>query len=378
MMQIPSNNLFKSDAEILGADSRRRILERWLSAAWAHSAELVGMGLFASIISLVFTPFMFGTSNNIFHIPYVLNFAARPEFANDQFYQTLKYFTSVVWPVMRLLATETNVYWLFFAAQVISRASAFVALAFMLVALGVRSRGVILLGLVIAAVSPWLRGASLVGQHGLFINFFNHSEFTWPFIIAALLCTLRRRYIWAAVLAAVTVSINAFVGFWLLLMMAACVLCCKPRPTIAACAKATLLLVMLTLPIALWIKSALAAPGSGADVSFTEYVRLYYPYHFLIEAAQGARIKNLLFVLIAGIVASRWIANGHFWRVAVATAAAIFLVGTFLPYLFDIRMIFNLHLLRVDGVFQLLCIVMVIGASLIKLSQANGARGTLV
>jgi hypothetical protein len=342
------------------------------------TAELMVIALVGTLISLGLTGFRFGVANNIFHIPYALDLAARPEFAHDQFYQTLKYFTSIVWPAMRLFATESNVAVLFLIAHVISRAGAFVAIAYLLRALGVRTRGTLAIGLMVAAATPWLQGDSAVGAHGMFLVYFTHSEVTWPFIIGALLCTLRGRLMAAAFFAACTLSINAFVGIWLVPIIGVCVLVGKPRPSLRLSIKALGVFAVVSAPVMLWILSALAIPKPVAAFSFREYIRLYYPTHFLIEAAAPAAILELAVLWLAALIATKFISNGSFWRVVLVTAAAIFLAGIVLPYAVDSRLIFNLHLLRIAGVIVFFSVLVIIGACLNRIRRADNVQSTII
>jgi hypothetical protein len=43
------------------------------------------MALLATVVTLATTGFEFGVSNNVYHLPYVLGYAALPQFAHDQF-----------------------------------------------------------------------------------------------------------------------------------------------------------------------------------------------------------------------------------------------------------------------------------------------------
>src|SRR5271166_636270 len=60
----------------------------------------IGTGL-----SVVVQGFFFGKINNVYHIPIVLKLFDSPQFANDPFYQSLRNFTSLVWPGLSLITT---------------------------------------------------------------------------------------------------------------------------------------------------------------------------------------------------------------------------------------------------------------------------------
>src|SRR5690606_19119420 len=68
--------------------------------------------------------------------------------------------------------------------------------------------------LLLAAASPVLRHTSPVGEHDIFIDYLSHTAFLWGSFLGGLACAARGRWNWAALFAAATFSINAFVGIW--------------------------------------------------------------------------------------------------------------------------------------------------------------------
>jgi hypothetical protein len=330
---------------------------------------IVPIALLGTLLSLFFTGFQFGVNNNVFHVPYVLDWASLPQFSDDQFYQTLKYFTSGVWPPLRLIATESNVASLFLAMFVLTRLLTFIALAILLAELGLTGRRYLLLGILSAAATPWLQGASLVGEHGLFVDSFAHSEFSWPFVIGLMICLSRRHLLAAAFFAAIILSINAFIGIWMLFIISFCLLLYKPYPRIGQLLKACLLFALLVLPISIWVASALMAPHPLATFRFSEYIRAYFPYHFLIDTIGRPEIIAFLCLVIAGLFATRWVDNRLFWKIALLGELILLAIGTVLPYIFDNKIVFDLHFLRVTGIIQFFNISFLIVASIRRLCK---------
>jgi len=327
------------------------------------------IALLGTLLSLFFTGFQFGVNNNVFHVPYVLDWASLPQFSDDQFYQTLKYFTSGVWPPLRLIATESNVANIFLTMFVLTRLLTFIGLAILLAELGLTRRRYLLLGILSAAATPWLQGGSLVGEHGLFVESFAHSEFSWPFVIGLMICLARRYLLAAAFFAAIILSINAFIGIWMLFIISFCLLLYKPYPRIGQLLKACLLFALLVLPISIWIVSALMQPHPMATFRFSEYIRAYFPYHFLIDTIGRPEITAFLCLVFAGFFATRWVDNRLFWKIALLGELILLAIGTVLPYIFDNKIVFDLHFLRVTGIIQFFNISFLIVASLRRICK---------
>lgn len=340
--------------------------------------DVLPIAILGTLLSLFFTGFRFGDNNNIYHIPYVLGWARLPAFADDQFYQTLTYFTSAVWPPIRLIATESNIYAVFLAAFIVSRLAAFIGIAFLIAELGLRERRYLLLGVLAAAATPWLQGVSALGEHGLLIDYFTHSEFTWPFVIGAMLCTLRRNLPWVAVFAAITLSINAFVGIWLLLTIPVCILLQPPLPRLRTLLQACLIFAVLALPISIWVLSALLSPHEVYAFRFSDYIRAFYPYHFLIDTVAHPSINAFVCMAGAGLLSTWLVPHGRFWRTALLAELALLAVGTVLPYVLDHKIVFDMHFLRLGGVIQFFSILLAIAACLNRMARSENRADWIV
>ena len=81
-----------ADASLNATRSSQRFI------CWKHTFALAVVG---AILSITRQGFHFGVINNIFHIPIVLKLFDLGEFSKDPFYQSLRNFTSIVWPVFR-------------------------------------------------------------------------------------------------------------------------------------------------------------------------------------------------------------------------------------------------------------------------------------
>lgn len=339
-------------------------------AALTYAAVAVGFAL----VSLAVTGFRF-SSNNVFHIPYVLDLASRPEFSDDAFYASLEFFTSVVWPPLRLVANESNLPALFEGVHLVSRVLAFAGLVFLLRVNGLSA----FLGLATAvaalAVAPWLRGESLVGIHDMLPEYLTHTGLTWGFVFFALGFLQMGKHVASAAMIGIVFAINAFVGVWLL-CISAFVLCFdRSSWTARSLGRSAAAFLLFAFPALVWIALAIASArqaGEGAGYgSYVEYLRLYYPQHFLIEAASARKLAGLAWLYIVGLLAARHLAAARFWTLVQVACLLIFLVGIPLPYVWDSRMLINLHLLRSDGIEQAIAIILAALAGVKLISAAD-------
>ena len=312
-----------------------------------------------AMISLWRSGFDFGVSNNVFHIPYVLGLDASKVFIEDQFYQSLKSFTSIVWPLLRLISNESNIYYVFLCLNFVSRCATFLAILYVVRNNGLKSKIELVLGLGLFAITPWLQGASDIGGHGLFIGYFTHTEVTWPFVLTALVFLQNREIVKTGAMAGISFAINAFVGIWLMIITFITILYDRHVYRIGAFTWALAAFSLFAMPVAIWIALTLKNGNAAEPFSFIEYIRAYYSGHFLIEATQLSKLYNLLILYICGFLSCGFLEQRRFWIGVQLGCLTLFVVGTPLPYLFDNKLIFNLHLLRSDGIEQFVATILI-------------------
>lgn len=340
-------------------------------------------------VSLIYTGFEFGLGNNVYHIPYVLSWDQLPQFQGNDFYQTLKYFTSAVWFLVRLVANENNIEWVFYALHILSRVGTVFALLYLAWALGLNERlGLILVGFGVV-LSPYLL-AAYSGGHDLFHNYFSHTIMTWPFVLMALADSQLRHFRRAAVFAGIVFLVNAFVGIWLAIALAIGAVFSWREHGKQDWWQLPAIFLLVCAPVLIWIKLALGSDVVVQAFSFRDYIEAYFGGHFVIDWDDTPRLLETAAMFVCAIWCSvelgkrslAWVMGGFI---------AIFMVGAFLPYLVDHRLIFNLHLLRAAGmvqfVFPLLALVVVwrrwkeeawisrASAVLIGVSVINGMSG---
>lgn len=324
----------------------------------------IALVLLATAVSMGVVGFEFGVGNNVFHIPYVLRLDELPVFQGDAFYQSLDSFTSIVWPILRAFSNERNVESVFLISHILSRAAAFAALLWLFRTTGATRLSTLLAALLAAAVSPWLTDVSAVGGHGLFLPYFTHSEGSWGPLVAALVAAHLGRLKLSALLVGIVFSINAFIGIWLaaIILFPLC-FGARDRWDWKLLATASAVFVIISTPVAIWITVAIRAAAEVEPFSFIEYVRAYFPQHFLVESVQGFEARRFLAISYCGLMAALLTPDRRFWLAVLAGCWAILAVGVVAPYLIDNRFVFNLHLLRSAGLLQFLAIVLSISAS---------------
>lgn len=328
-------------------------------------ALLGGIALVVALLSLIRTGFSFGVGNNVFHVPVVLGWAQQAAFAGDAFYASLAKFTSVVWPILGWVVNESNVGLVFLASHFLSRFLSLLAMGWLLVTHLRAPLPTTALALLVCSLSPWLIGASTVGGHGLWVSYFTHSEVTWGPLLAALLAALAQRWVLAAGLAGLVFAINAFVGIWLLAMLGVAFLLGGAQRAWAQLPKAALTFLLMASPTLVWIARSMS--GTSAAFSYIDYIRTYYPEHFLIEAASYRKLAIAGMSGVAGLLAALLTPRPRFWWSVLGACALVFACGAVLPHVMNHRIVFNLHLLRIDGIVQWLSVVLAIAVLSLRL-----------
>lgn len=335
----------------------------------------IGFVLLATALSMLATGFAFGVANNAFHIPYVLRYGELAQFRHDALYHSLEQFASLVWPLVRLVSNERNIEQVFLAAALLSRLLAFAAMLWFFRANGAGRGAALALSLLTAAACAWLLDSSPMGSHGMFIGYFSHSEVTWGPLLAALVAAQRGRLPLAAALAGLVFSINAFVGVWLAAILGCTVLADpRQRRDWKTLAWSALAFLALCSPVLAWVASDLGRQGKGTPFSYIDYIRTYYSKHFLIEAEKPQEIATVVLLACCGLAAARLQRQARFWTAAVGGCVLLLLVGAVLPYVLNQRFVFNLHLLRSDGVLQFVTALLAIGAAVPPLFDAQAPR----
>ena len=345
---------------------------KWRSACWPL---LLAAG--ACVVSLNRTGYTFDISNHTFDLPIVLRFADLPQFANDPFILSLRQFTSALYPLLSLVATEHNVSGLFFCGLALTHMLTFLALLRIGQVCGIKAWHEQALFIFLLAATKSLYGLSPVGADTLLIRYFTHSELARAVGLFAVASLLRQRLILAGFLGGVTFALNALMGIWLLAPLAAFALLhfaearadSDWRGRGRRVLTAGVAYAIPAAPVAVWIASVTV--GSSVDFDYRAFLRDYYPFHFFLDASSGWQIAQLACAIAAGALATRLTPAGGPARLVLASLTAVFGFGAVVGAVSSSRLLLNLHLLRVDGLVVLICAALVTAAVVAQLRPAR-------
>ena len=311
------------------------------------------------------TGYQYGLSNNLFHIPYVLRLAEQPEFQNDVLYNSLVNYTSIIWPVLRAISTEQNIQSVFFTAFVVTRFLTFYAM-YVFIAEQTRSDSKTLsicVALSVTTACSWAVGVSIIGGHGIMINYFTQTEATWPFIFIALLYLKRHKFAKTGLAIGAIFAINAFVGLWLVWTALFTKIFANIAVSWQNLIRGTLAFLLIAGPVMIWVFSTGNIERSDASFSYVEYARIYNPYHYLIEVSSVRVVLQFLLLFIAGVLACQHVSGSKYWIGVQASLLLLFIIGAALPYILDNKFVIILHFLRSDGVEQFLAVLLICTAA---------------
>lgn len=331
---------------------------------WSANAtpwQSAALCLAGALLSCVFTGFVFGISNNQFHLPIMEHLYDEPQFAQDAFVQSLKYFSSGIWLFLRALPKMADGgYTLFLLLFFGSRLLSFVGLVCCASLLGINTLRERLIFIAVVGATTLLDGNSVAGHGGLFVTFFSHSEIANGTILLAIFFAVKARFDAALIFAGATFFINAFMGIWVLapLMFIAIAILRNEETSRRSLLSQTIVgaigFAAFAAPI---LYNALSNPELRAPVDFdyTAFLREWYGAHYLIDANSAQDIFLLLALIWLG-----WLSFKTFgdraprFRAALLGALAVYLVGVIAPLIWPNPIMFKLHLLRSSAVIQML------------------------
>jgi len=329
-------------------------------------------------LSTLLTGYSFGISNNVYHIPYVLNLENAPEFKDDAYYATLKNMTSVIWPIIRAFSDESNIERVFYIAFIISRVMAYVGIIYLLRKLNVHALSSIIIALIVVTLSQLINDSSIIGDHGMFADYFSHSEVTWLFVFLSFGFLSLEKVAPAYAVAGIAFSINAFVGIWLLFINTFALIFLRKPVSLATIARSVAGFALFALPVILWIYFAVSGGEETVHFKYIDYIREYNPQHFLIESSGWNSLIKYILVVISGLLAARHLPNIRFWVLVQLGALMIIIIGIPLPYIIDNRFVFNLHLIRSAGVGQAIATILIIISGVkIYLDKSDKVKSSL-
>jgi hypothetical protein len=346
--------------------------------------EVIAWAAIGSLLSVLITGFVLGSSNNLFHLPIVAGLFDEPQYKDDAFIQSLRYFASGVWLLLRGSEKYIDPFWLFLGLHILTRFVAFLGFLACASLIGIRSRADIVIFILLLSACSLSRGASYAGAGGLFTNIFTHSELANGLTLIALYLMARGRIAASFAMNGVVFFVNAFVAVWNAIPFAVMIADgvrrreLKLSRSLIEGAIGLAVFALIAIPVMLNI---LANPDFGKPVGF-DYVGFlygYYPNHFL-----AASTPPLHFFAAALVVAGGWLSFHILGKAArpfqlmLAGYVLVYLIGVMVPLMTHSATILNLHFLRVSTFFHLLAALGVVAVITKWLQSVDTVRARLL
>ncbi len=323
--------------------------------AMKGSSGFVAAALVGTLVSMLNTGDVPGAWNHLFQLPLLAGLPDLPQFAQDAFVQSLRFYSSGLWQGLYGLAPGEGAFTLLFVLAVLSRLCAFVGFLACAALIGVQSLGQRLVFVTLVAFSSLLVGGSYAGAGGLFTANFTHSEAANASMLLCVWAAAQSRFTLALSFAGVTFFLNAFMGVWCAVPVAALALVQLMRKEIAFRS-----LVLQAIPgllifgalASVVVKSVLANPEFGAPVDFDypTYLTHYYAGHFLVASHPWSELAKFGLVSAVSLLAAWRLKQRDpralFILVAICAFLLLWLAGALLPLVTRSPVFLNLHLLR--------------------------------
>jgi hypothetical protein len=334
--------------EVRSADSPFCDPGFWIAGAWG------------CLVSVAISGFLFGITNNYFHLPIVAELFNEPQFADDAFMQSLRYYAAGPWILLRGSSVYVSAYWLFLSLFVINRFVELVGFLCCARLLGISRWHQQLLFSTLIGTTYLLRGPSFAGEGDLFVNYFTHSEIGNGLFLLTLYLTLRHQIGTAIAITGLIFFVNAFIGVWTMGVVGVVALDQLIRGNLfhhnfwRNASIGILFAVLLVIPIGV---SIVFNPDFGKPQAFDyiSYLNEFFPLHMLFDSVSLGRKLALALLVVVGIGAFvQFGKSARPWLAALLGACAIYVCGIFVPYLTHSETILNLHLLRSSTLIHLL------------------------
>jgi hypothetical protein len=316
---------------------------------WATLFSIAAVG---ATCSLLFTGFVFGVDTNVFHLPIVGSLFDEPQFKSDSFIQSLRYFASGVWLVLRGAAKHVDPHWLFLGLLFFARWISFVGLMLCATLLGVRGARKQLTFAAFLCLATVLRGESAAGDGGLFENYFGQSEIANGTALITIYYAVRSRLDLTLVFLGATFFVNAFMAVWLFLpltVLAAFYLSTdriKRHGLLGQGLVGGFVFLCFAVPI---LRNMLANPDFGVrpDFDYAAFLAFFYPYHFLANYIWYGAFVELALVAVLGYISLFELgAIAVPFRMILSALLVTYVIGAIVPFFVHSPLILNLHLLR--------------------------------
>lgn len=345
-------------------------------------SSLLLLSFVGALLSTAVTGFLFGIGNNTFHLPILLSLFDEPQFAQDAFMQSMRYFASGLWLALRGVGAWVDPYWLMFTLLIVSRTISVAAFLLCARLIGVDDRRAQLLFVFLLCVANFLRNTSFAGGGGLFVNFFSHSEVANGVSLLIVYLLLRERFGAALTLNGVVFFINAFYAVWNIVPIAFVILyhALQSRRTarelIQDAAPGAAVALLFAAPV-LW--TIVSNPDFGKPLAFDyrDYLRFFWPYHFIFGENDLAARLTLIELTALGFLSLAALGKMRGFALVLAGYATVYMLGVAAPSFTASPTILNLHLLRVGSMIQYLSSLGVLALATLWWLEREGPRARL-
>ena len=343
------------------------------AGAWRAAVEWALLLSAGAALSWLSTGFVFGTNNNVYHLPIVGALFSLPPFADDAFIQSLRGFSSGWWMLLEGSDRSIDPVVLFGAMAALSKCLGLLGMTLIAQELGLVGRAQRAGFIGVVALMPVLQGHAFAGHGGLFMNYATHSELATGVALLMLWACLRRRFDVALALIGLVFFLNAFMAVWTVLPWAwLFVRAARSDPSLwvrqrRGLGGALAVAALLATPVILRaLRSGLLGRGADTAFDYSAYLLDTYPYHFLASSLPLGQWLGLAAVVATAALGLRSIgpraaALAH----ALAAFGVVYAVGVLLPLFTQAHGLLNLHLLRVS-VFAHLIAGIAMGVTIVR------------
>ncbi|ACI50546.1 conserved hypothetical protein [Gluconacetobacter diazotrophicus PA1 5] len=312
----------------------------------------LGIVLWGTLLSLISSQYAGGQVNNFYHLPILAGLYNEPQFADDLFIQSLRFYSSGFWQILSGTINGPQVFGILFFFLILSRMLLFAGMLAWASLLGFDSVRERIVFTTLVAFASILQGYAEAGAGGLLIDSFTQSEVANATTLIALAWAARRRIGAAFAINGVTFFLNAFVAVWTAVPLAFILwrqwrrkdwtlrtLGIQAAPGLAC-------FVVLAVPV---VRNMLANPYVTVTPPFDyiAFLEAFFPYHFLVWDISIRDKVIFPAMFCSGMLAAMMLRRPNaFLTTALWGAIAVWVTGAVLPFATHSRMLLNLHLLR--------------------------------
>src|SRR5271156_3614806 len=180
-------------------------------ARWSQTAALAVIG---AAVSLFISGAVAAEATSFFPLQFLAGLWREPQFADDPFVQSMRYYASGFWFPLTGRFEGAEVFPLLVTFNVLSRILFFIGALECATVLRVETPRQRLIFTLLVALASSMRGLSRAGQGGLFEATFGHSEIANGTTLLMLAYAARGRVALALAMNGVTFFLSAFIAVW--------------------------------------------------------------------------------------------------------------------------------------------------------------------